>query len=82
MQVHFPVNTRIVNLCVYISKLILSVYLTYVGVVVYFNQSAYSVDESGVLYPVLALSNPSLTDITVQVFSTNRSATGEYHIGL
>ena len=65
-----------------VSKLILSVYLTYVAVVVFFNQSAYSVDESDVLYPLLALSNPSLTDITVQVFSTDGSATGEYHAGL
>ena len=66
----------------YISKLTLSVYLTYVAVVVYFNQSAYGVDESDVLYPILVLSNPSLTDITVQVFSTDRSATGRYHAGL
>ena len=65
-----------------VSKLILSVYLTYVAVVVFFNQSTYSVDESDVLYPVLALSNPSLTDITIQVLSTDGSATGEYHIGL
>ena len=66
----------------YISKLTLSVYLTYVAVVVFFNQSAYSVDESDVLYPLLALSNPSLTDITIQVFSTDVSTTGRYHVGL
>ena len=66
----------------YIYKLIFSVYFTYVAVVVFFNQSAYSVDEGDVLYPVLALSNPSLTDITVQVFSTDGSAVGEYHVCL
>ena len=66
----------------YIFKLTLSVYLNYVVVVVFFNQSAYSVDESDVLYPLLVLSNPSLTDITVQVFSTDRIAVGEHHAGL
>ena len=46
---------------------------------VVFSQSAYSVNEdSGQAQPVLVLSNPSSTDITVQVSTTNGSATGEY----
>ena len=43
-----------------------------------FNQSTYNVDENaGPAQPVLVLSNPSSTDITVQVFSANGTATGE-----
>ena len=39
----------------------------------------YSVDEdAGAAQPVLVLSNPSSTDITVQVTNTDGSATGEY----
>ena len=58
------------------------VYLTNVAVVVFFNHSTYNIDESDVLYPVLVLSNPSLTDITVRMFSTDGSATGESHNAL
>ena len=44
-----------------------------------FNQSTYSVNEDdGPAQPVLVLSNPSSTDITVQVSTTNGSATGKY----
>ena len=53
--------------------------LTCVAVAVFFNQSTYNIDESDVLYPALVLSNPSLTDITIRMFSTNGSATGESH---
>ena len=43
-----------------------------------FNQSTYSVDEDdGPAQPVLVLSNPSSTDITVQVRSNDITATGE-----
>ena len=43
-----------------------------------FNHSAYSINEdSGPLQPVLVLSNPSSTDITVEVFNTNISAIGK-----
>ena len=43
-----------------------------------FSQSTYSVNEnSGVVQPVLVLSIPSSTDITVEVISTDGSATGE-----
>ena len=44
-----------------------------------FNQTAYSINENaGPAQPALVLSNPSSTDITVQVFNTDGSATGEY----
>ena len=44
-----------------------------------FNQSVYSVNEdAGLVQPVLVISNPSSTDITVQVINTDGSATGEY----
>ena len=43
-----------------------------------FNQSVYSVNEdAGPVLPVLVISNPSSTDITVQVTNTDGSATGE-----
>ena len=43
-----------------------------------FNQSTYNADEDdGPAQPVLVLSNPSSTDITVNVFSTDGSATGK-----
>ena len=46
-----------------------------------FNQSMYSVNEdAGPVQPVLVISNPSSTDITVQVTNTDGSATGEYCI--
>ena len=44
-----------------------------------FSQSTYSVDENnGSVRIVLVLSNPSSTDITVQVRDSNNTATGEY----
>ena len=43
-----------------------------------FNQTAYSVNEGdGPAQPVLVLSNQSSTDITIKVFNTDGSATGE-----
>ena len=46
--------------------------------VVSFSQSTYSVNEDdGPAQPVLVLSNPSSTDITVQVESNDITATGE-----
>ena len=45
-----------------------------------FEQTAYRVDEDdGPAQPVLVLSNPSSTNITVEVFNTDGSATGEYY---
>ena len=44
-----------------------------------FSQSAYSVGEnSGMVQITLVLSNPSSTDITIQVTNTDGSANGEY----
>ena len=43
-----------------------------------FNQPTYNVNEDdGPAQPVLVLSNPSSTDITISVFSTDGSATGK-----
>ena len=45
---------------------------------VMFSQSTYSVNEDdGPAQPVLVLSNPSSTDITVQVRDDENTATGE-----
>ena len=44
-----------------------------------FSNSRYSINEdSGPVQPVLILSNPSSTDITVKVFSIDIAAIGEY----
>ena len=44
-----------------------------------FDQPTYSVDEDGgPAQPALVLSNSISTNITVEVFSTDGSATGEY----
>ena len=44
-----------------------------------FSQSSYSVNENEKMIDLpLLLSNPLSTDITVEVFSTNESATGEH----
>ena len=44
-----------------------------------FNQSVYSVNEDeGVAQPVLILTSPPSTDVTVEVFTTDGSATGDY----
>ena len=49
-----------------------------IDVSVSFSQSTYSVDENnGPAQPVLVLSNPSSTDITVQVRSNNITTAGE-----
>ena len=51
----------------------------FLAITVMFNQSMYSVNEdAGPAQPVLVISNPSSTDITVQVTNTDGSATGEY----
>ena len=50
----------------------------YVDVSISFNQSIYNVIENeGPAQPALVLSNPSSTDITVQVRSSDITATGE-----
>ena len=49
-----------------------------IAVTVSFSQSTYSVNEDdGVVQPVLVLSNPTSTDITVQVRSNDNTATGK-----
>ena len=62
-----------------IMKVSLIFFLFLLAITVNFEQSMYSVNENaGPAQPVLVLSNPSSTDITVQVFNTDGSATGEY----
>ena len=49
-----------------------------VDATVSFEQQTYNISEAdGNVQPVLVLSNPSATAITVEVFSTNGSATGK-----
>ena len=58
--------------CTYIYIII------FVAIKVRFNDSTYRVSESdGLVQPVLLFSNPSSTDITVRVISTNNNATGK-----
>jgi len=53
---------------------------SYLATTIAFSQSTYSVDEDdGPAQPVLVLSNPSSTDITVQVRDTQNTATSEYN---
>ena len=53
-------------------------FLFCIAIIIIFNQSTYSVDEDdGPAQPVLVLSNPSSTVITVQVRSNDITATGE-----
>ena len=51
----------------------------YVAAVVSLNQLTYSVNEDNtLLQPTLILTNPSSTDITIEVLSANGSAFGKY----
>ena len=57
---------------------ITNVVVQYVGASVRFNQSTYSVNEdAGPAQPLLVLSNVASFNVTVQVVSTDRTATGE-----
>ena len=50
------------------------------AITVMFSQVVYSVNEdTGVTEAVLVLSNVSSTGITVEVFNTDKSSTGEYY---
>jgi len=61
----------------YVSYFV-SIYSTNLALTVSFSQSTYSVDEDdGPAQPVLVLSNPSSTDIIVQVRDTANTATSE-----
>ena len=51
-----------------------------IAITVSFNQSTYSVNENdGPAQPILVLSNPSSTDITVLLFNVDGSAIGKYY---
>ena len=51
----------------------------YLAITVMFSKSMYNVDENaGPAQPTVILSNPSSTNIIVQVTTTAGSATGEY----
>ena len=55
-----------------------AVYLYLVAATVRFEQQTYNVNETDEeIEPILVLSNPSSSVITVQVFSTDGSATGK-----
>ena len=61
------------------SGRIFKIYFFYIlATIVMFNQLMYNVDEdAGPAQLVLVLSNPSSSDITVQVITEDGSATGE-----
>jgi len=49
-----------------------------IAITISFSQATYNVDENnGAAQPVLVLSNPSSTDITVQVRDNQNTATSE-----
>ena len=53
-------------------------HISLIGISVFFSEQMYFVDEdAGPIDPVLVLSNPTSTDVTVEVFNTDGSATGE-----
>ena len=75
MQNICPLNSYIHKLSSFLG-LIIACFTTVSTVT--FNQSTYNVDEDdGPAQLVLVLSNPSSTDITISVFSTDGSATGK-----
>ena len=54
-------------------------YVVLLAITVMFTEAMYSVDEDdGSVAIGVELSNPSSTDVTVEVYHTDRSATGEY----
>ena len=49
----------------------------FIDIILRFNQTTYRINENdGSFQPVLVLSNPSLTDVTIQVVDNEVSATG------
>ena len=55
------------------------IFCMFVDITVIFSETTYSVNENaGPTQPALVLSNPSASDVTVEVYHTNGSATGEY----
>ena len=73
-------NTN-VNVSYFLHELAIAIarfFSPYIAATVSFSQSTYSVGENnGVLQPMLTLSNPSSTDITVEVLSSDESAIGK-----
>ena len=51
-------------------------FILYVAASVKFKQSSYHINEENKVPPVLVLSNPSSTDITVNIISNDITATG------
>ena len=76
---HQVIRTYVID---FFNKMYLNMYVAvYVTlifcVVVFFNDSTYNVVErNGYVQPVLVLSKPSSTDITVQVINIDGTATG------
>ena len=67
-----------VNHQLFVMINLLQHYVHHVDITITFNQSMYNVNEDdGPAQPVLVLSNPSSTDITVQVRDTENTATSE-----
>ena len=71
-----PVFDQSVMFC---SNIDIVAIMSFIDSTITFDQSAYTVDEDiGSVQPVLVLSNPSSTDITVQVTASSNTATGEH----
>ena len=63
----------------YDSQISICVFFYVLATTVMFNQSMYNVEEDdGPAQLILVLSNPSSSDITVQVITEDGSATGKY----
>lgn len=73
----YKISIEYIRICIFIVTLLLNI-----DVNVSFDKPTYNINEhNGSIQLVIILSNPSSTDITVQVASTNQStATGEYVI--
>ena len=78
-NIQIPNFMMIVCIHMYVHSLHFCIICNFpIDITVSFNQSVYSVNESdGPVQPVLILSSPSSTEVTVMVFSTGGSATGE-----
>ena len=56
-----------------------AIYHLSLAIIVMFSKSSYdAAKDGGAVTPLLVLSNPSSTSTTIQVFTTDGSATGEY----
>ena len=59
------------------NSCLLTTTLFIIAPTIYFNPNYHGDEDDGPAQPVLVLSNPSSTDITISVFSTDGSATGK-----